>query len=217
MSKITERELKFFVPATKLRQQVTFSKLKRLLLWQAYFSDDNTKEAFKLVFGNKTATPKLLTGRLRRSKISKSYKYTATFKGPYLSECSRTEYEKKITAKLYKNLKPLCSGFEVHKARYLLPGSIIHRGKKYRITAEIDHLLKWTNEFFTVDLEVPKDAWIASLRKGQHSFEFLKSGSIDLTTAPPEIRKVLSMKYLARNGFNQKARNAAAKLTSEVK
>ncbi len=203
MSGKTERELKLFVLASHLKKEVDLRKLDWMKLSQSYFADSTIEAAYRIIFKRRDKIPALMTGRVRRTTSKKGVtKYFATFKGPYLSEYSREEHEKEISKELHDTLLVLCQGHAVQKTRYHLPGHIIVRGRKIGIKAEIDHLTSWSDDFFTIDLEVSSDQLIKALRKGDHSFDFLNSGAIDITKEPFTVRRALSMKFLARNGFS---------------
>jgi|1048.fasta_scaffold22338_1 hypothetical protein len=213
MSAATERELKIFITASRLKKFVDLKKLDQAAFEQSYFADSTVEAAYRIIFKKSSNIPSLMTGRLRKSRNgNKKPKFFATFKGPYLSEYSRAEYETEITESTYKTLLPLCDGYTVKKTRYHLPGSLLIGSRKYPIVAEIDHLTEWSNTFFTVDIEVNSDAHIKALRRGDHSFEFLKQGTVDITQEKYAIRRALSMKFLARNGFSQITRKAIKSL-----
>jgi CYTH domain-containing protein len=213
----TERELKVFVLASHAQKHLNFKKLKAFKFWQSYFSDNSLEAAFRVVYKTNKDLPPLKTGRLRKVEISgKGSKYFATFKGPYLTEFSRAEYEQEISPQVYELLLPLCQGFTIRKTRYHLPGYIYLGKNKIPVQAEIDHLTDWSDDFYTVDIEVTKDDHVTALRKGNHSFDFIKSGAVDLTRQKMIIRKALSMKFLARNGFGKVTKKAVDQLSKKA-
>ena len=213
MNAATERELKIFIPASHLRNFVNLEKLNHAAFEQSYFADSTLEAAYRIIFRESLKIPSLMTGRLRKSQNgNKKPKFFATFKGPYISEYSRAEYETEITESIYKTLLPLCDGYTVRKTRYHLPGKLMVGGRKYPIVAEIDHLTEWSDDFFTIDIEVNSDAHIKALRRGAHSFEFLKHGTIDITQEKYPIRRALSMKFLARNGYSMITQNVIRSL-----
>jgi len=150
----TERELKVFVLASHAKKHLNFKKLKAFKFWQSYFSDNSLEAAFRVVYKTNKDLPPLKTGRLRKVEISgKGSKYFATFKGPYLTEFSRAEYEQEISPQVYELLLPLCQGFTIRKTRYHLPGYIYLGKNKIPVQAEIDHLTDWSDDFYTVDID----------------------------------------------------------------
>lgn len=211
----TERELKYFVLSSVLKQLTNLKKAPKKNLAQSYFADECMEAAYRLTFKPKDEMPKLATGRLRMSSNGGASKYFVTFKGPYLSEFSRNEFEKEITKSLYDLLLPLCSGHTVKKARYLVDGHLLINSKRIKVTAEVDHLIEWSDGFVTVDIEVEKDSHIEAIRQGHHTFDFLKLGAIDLTKEKFAVRRALSMKFLARNGFTSSTRKIVSNLTKK--
>lgn len=211
----TERELKYFVLSSVLKQLADLKKAPRKSLDQSYFADECMEAAYRIAFRPKKEIPKLATGRLRRASNGGSAKYFVTFKGPYLSEFSRDEFEKEIPKSLYELLMPLCVGHTVKKVRYLVDGYLLIKSKKIKVTAEIDHLVEWSDGFVTVDIEVDKDSYIEALRQGHHTFDFLKLGAIDLTKEKFVVRRALSMKFLARNGYTASTRKIVSNLSKK--
>ena len=218
MAAKTERELKIFVLASHLKKSIKLKKLSWIKISQRYFSDSNLEAAYRIIFNKHGQIPPLMTGRLRASKTKTgTIKYFATFKGPYLSEYSRDEHEREISRSLYDTLIVLCQGFSVDKIRYHLPGHIYLDKTKTKIIAEIDHLTSWSDQFFTIDIEVVSDKQIRALRRGQHSFEFLKKGAIDITKEPFPVRRALSMKFLSRNGYSEVTKKVVKRLSSKAR
>jgi CYTH domain-containing protein len=218
MAAKTERELKIFVLASHLKKSIKLKKLSWIKISQRYFSDANLEAAYRIIFNKAGQIPPLMTGRLRTSRAKTGVKkYFATFKGPYLSEYSRDEHERQISRSLYQALIVLCQGFAVDKTRYHLPGQLVLGKTKSKIIAEIDHLTSWSDQFFTIDIEVTSDQQIRALRRGHHSFEFLKKGAIDITKEPFSVRRALSMKFLSRNGYSEITKKVVKRLSSKAK
>lgn len=214
----TERELKVFILATQAKKHLNLKKLKALKFWQNYFSDSSLEAAYRIVYRTNKSIPPLKTGRIRRVDLAgKGSKFFATFKGPYLTEYSRAEYEREIPQEVYELLLPLCQGFTIKKTRYHLPGYIYLGKSKIPVQAEIDHLTDWSDDFYTVDIEVTKDSHVTALRNGDHSFDFIKKGAVDLTKQTMTLRKALSMKFLARNGFGKLTKRAVNKLSKTAR
>jgi hypothetical protein len=65
--------------------------------------------------------------------------------------------------------------------------------------------------FFTADIEVQEKGLIKDLRKGRHSFEFLKD-CVELNSLDDELSKPLSSRTLARKGFGERQLWAAGKI-----
>jgi len=212
-----ETELKYFIPKRNIGSLKILKKNQNSKLWQRYLENKNITKAFKLLFPNLIEKFNFTTARIRFVRKGHKSQYFATFKGPYLNESSRIEIERKIDVKIFKSLNKLCRGVTVHKIRYYIPGWVLNtNNKKIKITAEIDHLIDWSSEFFTVDLELPSEKLIKNIRLGHHSFDFLKCCAIELNRELTQIRKPLSMKYLSQNGFNQKTKNIVRLLLKKI-
>ncbi len=133
---------------------------------------------------------------------------------------SRFEFGKSISEEQFAKLNREHGVGCIRKIRHIMSGTVQVASGSQKVLVELDRVLAAGSPvnpvhtpFFTADIEAP-GAILDAVRRGDHSLDWLKGCTI-LSFAKEEIRRALSNKRLACEGFGAPQMAAIAFLTEE--
>lgn len=221
-----ESELKFYVPATVAQFMISVLT-KTEGIPPRYIEQHvlNPKRLRRLLHqygvGSLVNNPEVFTSaRARRTVEAGSERFLLEFKSPKGSDrISRFELGVPLDEASFKRLTRDHSVGCLRKLRYVIPGTVTTDKGTQSTWIELDKILDagsparpLTTPFFTADIEGSRSV-LDAVREGRHSFNWLKD-CITLTFADNAVRKPLSNKRLAIQGFDEPQITALKALTA---
>ena len=235
-----ERETTFFIPLEVLSEFVNLAALPVSEIVQHYFPKRSLEyvKSFALAFiaergqhalHESVCNCKFKSARLRTILSNKIKRYFLELKsrksGP---DRSRAELSIPIDEAKYLHLLTYANEGALQKFRHHLAGQIHSEpARGIRVYAEIDTITgagmpqgserapprsDVTADFALVDIEFPAEEHADLAEKHFHTFPFLAVHGVNLTRAAPSLRKPLSARVLAREGFTKQTKAASAAL-----
>lgn len=229
-SNLYECELKYLASLEALSETLDFDRLPALRLAQHYFSPKLMPLMTVLLadLSGGLNTPKGFRpsqARIRYTKNGKQENFELCCKGPYLDarRTQRVELSVEISSALYHELELLSDHGMIEKIRYTVPGWLKHNRQEIPLCAEVDVPLKAGKqqkpfrcgalEVAFVEVELPALNTVESLRRGQHTFTFLKS-ALEVNAQPAKLQRLISNRRLARKWPCLEAQKAISQLIS---
>lgn len=213
-SEIFECELKYLACVERLSESVDFDRLQSRRLAQYYFSP-KLMPLMTVLLGDLSGGKQFPSGfkpaqaRIRHSREGNQESFELCCKGPYLDRerLQRIELSVDISRELFHELEFLADHGMIEKMRYLVPGYLKHGRSDIALNAEIDVLLRAGKRqkpfrcgnkcVAFIEVELPAFSAVDSLRRGQHTFAFLKS-AVEVNAQSAKLQRLISNRRLAR-------------------
>lgn len=229
VSESTEIEVKFFAPEHVIKSITRGTPA--IKLEQHYFPKEvvrKLKEELTL-HALVDSSDEFTVARIRRTLLPcGKVDHQIEFKGPKDGICRR-EFGIDISRDVYRGLLKLATAGSVEKRRFQVQGHIEYHGQRLETVAEVDVIRKAGRPasplpvlLGTIDVEISSvdstraGAVIAALRKGKHSFDFLRE-CVELMNDDRDLGRALTTRKLAKHGFDSERRAAVEELKSAAK
>jgi hypothetical protein len=213
LSESVEIEAKFFLPRRILHSLI--AGREGIAIEQHYFPRSETRKLARefSLFVMVEDSHEFSSARVRKATLpSGKESFQIDFKGKkdevQGSRIYRREFGLEISQTRFKQLRKEALEGSIVKIRHDFGGYIIDRGRRIPVVAQVDHykaagspLAELKTEFATVDIEIPKAELIQALRRGDHSFSFLKE-CVELSTQSEDLQRALATRRLAKFGFD---------------
>lgn len=213
LSESVEIETKFFIPRRVLAAVI--SQTSEIRIEQHYFPRSATKKLARefAIFAIVEDSHEFSSVRIRKTSFpSGKNAFQIEFKGKKDevegARISRREFGLDISESRFKQLRKDAVAGSIVKLRYEIDGYIMDQGRKIPVVAQVDNfkaagrnLAALDAGFATVDIELPKAELVQALRRGEHSFSFLR-GCVELTAQPKELQQTLATRRLAKFGLD---------------
>lgn len=221
-----EIELRFFVSLERIKECGALQGIEPLRIRQDYFPErriPSLLESYR-VYERFDVGDEITSARLRRTERSGNVQYSIELKGSKRpseeGKISRVEISIPIEKSEYKRLSTKATAGSLEKLRYEIEGMLLCPTEgPVAVTAQIDMLeragksrQKVKTDYVTVDVEIPSLSAAGPLRRGLHSFDFLRDGAVDLSTSDDALSDAMSTRRLAREGITRRAKKAIRKL-----
>lgn len=234
-----ERELQFVARLSDLRASIALEKLPGTEIHQRYFLKEDVSSVVRAICDRKGIRHQALrdlhftSARTRVVIHGGDAKYFIQAKGPKTKEAGvhivRPEISAEVSHKEYQRFVALTASGSVHKTRSLISGAVDHhRLGRVILIGEIDVFHSFgdskssisasqRHDFARIDIEIPHQKLAKSIRRGQHTFAFLKEcAAVELGACDKEIRKAFSTRRMALSGIDRRFTRAWQTLQTEL-
>ena len=230
-----ERELKFLIRRSSLESLIPLHTLPSRFVCLRYFPPEHIAAAQNIaerILGQ-PAPPGFLATHARLREVESPFERRAFLelkgpkRGPQQTRVERDELSVSLVDEQdVQQLLPLATLGFLHKQRFRIMGWVsAGSGQQIPLRVNVDRILAAGRSFETqhqaalslpflfADVEFKKRGLIWQFRRGQHSFDFLRTGlSVEISHLPPEVRRLFSMRRLSRKGVDRTLLTASESL-----
>jgi hypothetical protein len=213
-----EMEARYFKDLPSLAAQVDFRQCPRKRISQCYLPPSAVQDLAKLLDLAKhyEGAGRMHSARLREINGETGTRHFLEFKGPKQgprgAKIERVEISLPLDEHAYAALLPLATSGSLTKDRYSVAGHLtLKDGSRIEAVAEIDLIVAaglpsetLQANFATIDVELAESKHLKRLRAGEHSFDFLKKGIVELSAARDGRYECLSNREIAEHGLSGK-------------